>query len=286
MNQAVNIVFEFCLHIFGFSHFNYPNSRCGKLLSLGVFLFHVVILSVSIKYAFNKVSKKGFEEIMTSYVQTIILIVTILSSHLVFAVAWAGRNLERKLHENLEKVDKLLLSGFVKENKKSWFEEIIKFLSFCTFKLLPFSICILLSFVELLLQKKSGLWRILLYPILLIKFSMYHYAITVSMIKKRISIINRELHELVKEDEKINLSFTRFSTVVENQKLMMKVSNRTETFIKSYEIIFTTVKMVNKRFGVLILLLIVSNFLSIVFCGFNYLIEIETGRVKVVIIGE
>jgi hypothetical protein len=286
MKKAVNTVFEFCLHIFGFTHSKYPTNFYGKLSSFLVLIFHLVFLSNSVRIAYGKISEEALHEMWASYVQICILCVSILSSYLVFIFAWIGGKLERKISENLKNIDEIFSEGWIKATKATIIKKVFKIISKVIFQFIPFTVCILLSFVEVLLNKKTGIWRILIYPILLTKCYMYFYAMHVDRITKRVEKINSELEELIQEDDKINLSIKKLSTVVENQKLMMKISKKTEKFTKTYEILFDSVKIFNKRFGLLILLSIMSNFLSMVFCGYKFIIEVETTRGMMAIIGK
>ena len=287
MNRTLNKIFDFLCHIVGFSHFKYPDNIYGRILSFGVLIFHTSAVSVSIYIAEEKVSKEALKKIGDNYVQTVIFCVTILSSYLMFISAWLGRNLERKIHENLEKADEALKKYQTKKSsRKSSCKTFAQIASLIFLKLFPFFICIFLSSVELFLEKKNGLWRILIYPSLLVKFSFYKYAILVEKISKKFEKINSELLKLVEEDQKIYLPFARFAPITQNHKFISKISTETVKFIKVYEILHNTVKIFNKRFGVLILLMILSSFLSIVFCGFNFFINVETTKNKLVIIGE
>lgn len=287
MNRKAEIIFEILAHFFGISHFRYPKTGLGKVLSFGVLLFYICLLTISIKSAFDKVSKKSLVEIRNSYVQACILCCTILTSYLIFIVAWIYGDLECEIQKNLVEVDEICEDAWMKlKKKKNFLEILLQILSFSIFKFLPVVVCILLSFVEIILEKNTGLWRILFYPILLIKFSTYHYAWTVQNISERFTKINQGLEKLVKENKKFNFTYSKYSQFIQTQTFLFQLSLKIEKFVKSYEILFKTVQIFNKRFGILILMMVFANFLSIVFCGYNFFIELETKRVQIVIIGE
>lgn len=289
MKLKIDKILEILFDIFGISHMKFSRSFFGRFVSFGVFVVHVSLLTFSIGYAVQILHQNHLVEMLKSYTKICIFVVVTLTAFVILVQAWQGGELESEIEENLKKVDEVLSGHWKKKNLKKKVNRLKVFLSFLStllFEVVPVMVCFCLSFVPFFFDKTIGLWEILLYAIFLIKITSFRYAMMVTKIHKRFVKINEELGEVVKEDEKFDLSYKRFAIVVENRSMMWKISRKVDKFINCYALLYESVNFFNRRFGASIFLIIFSTLLSVTYCGFNFFIEIETTQVEVIVIGE
>lgn len=289
MKLKIEKSLQILFHVFGISHSKFAKNFIGKLISFVVLIVHIFILSVSILFVFQKINEKHFQEFFKSYTKFCIFSVVSLTAFYGLIQSWKGKNLEREIERNLEEIDEILnerWKGKTLKSKTNWLKMSLKYLCKFVFTILPVIVCISLSFIPFFLDKTVGLWEILLYSVLLIKIASFYYALLVGKVQKRLVRINKKIEKLVEGNEKFELYLKRILIVVENPNAEREILVEVNKFIDSYSLLFTTVKIFNKRFGVSVFLIIFSIFLSVTYCGYNFFIESETTRDPVVITGE
>lgn len=262
----------------------------GSNFRSGVLIFHVSLLIFSTAFALNSFHKNRSEKLSESYSRVFIFCVLGLTAFSILFQTWAFQHLDLEVQDNLKKVDEILNSGWKKiklKKRENCFEFCLKLLSKMFFEILPIFICICLSFVPLFLENKVDLYDTLFYSILMIKFTSIHYSMTIDKLCKSFAEINKELKQLSKEEEEIiNFSLIKLAHFVENRNMLTKISTKVEKFIECYEILFESVKILNKRFGISSFGTTFSSFLCVLNCGFNFFIEIETTQNEIIIISE
>jgi 7tm Chemosensory receptor len=288
MKQRINKFLDILFHFFGISHLKVSSNLDGKVVSFCALIVNLCLMTFSISFTLQKVLKQNFEEMIKSYVKVCIFVVFTITTYFIQIQAWKCGNVEKEIERNLKKVDEILSEDFkTKISKKvNWLKVVLNVLDEIMFEIIPVIICFALSLVPLFLDEPIGLWEILLYSTFLIKLASFHYVITVGKFTERFVKINEQLEEIVVEDEKYDLTFARFMIVVANRQILWKISLKVEKLMKSYTILYDSVKLFNRRFGFSIFMIIFSAFLSITYCGFNFFIEIETNRANVVIVGK
>lgn len=289
MTPSFSQICEIFLHVVGVSHMKFPRSLERTVFRLKVLIFHVCLLIFSTTFALNSFHKNRFEKLSESYSRVFIFCVLGLTAFSILFQAWACRDLDLEVEENLKKVDEILNDGWKKKilkKKENCLKFCLKLLSKLIFQVLPVFVCISLSFIPLFLGNKVEFYDTLFYSILMIKLTSFHYAMTVGKLCNFFAEINKELKELLQYEEKIDFNLRKFTHFVENRMILTKFSSKVEKFIKCHEILFESVKILNKRFGISTFLITFSSFLCILNCGFNFFIEIETTQNKFVIISE
>lgn len=252
-----------------------------SFLRIFIFLADLTLLSFSLALGFTKVSIREIDEIMGSFVKKFLVLTIACTALIIILQSWMKRHFESELEDNLKKFEVLLSA---EKGSKSSVEN--KFQSWKLMNLFQLILCLCFSIVPLFCDKVYGIWEVLLYSILLMKTTSIRYAFKVGKIREKIKKMREEIHSLVKLEDEVD-SFTKnFSLSRENFRDHKMIEIKIKNLMKCQNVIVSLVSSCNERFGLSILAIVFSAFLSLTYCGYNFFIEIETERSKKILIGK
>lgn len=273
---------EALLSFFECSPLNSSKKLSRNILRTGVFIVDVLLLSFFIAFSASKVPKSELNVISKSLVQNVLLICIIGTAFVILIQAWARRDFEDEVQENLATFDRV----FNKRQKSKISTKPLSVIARLVVNIIFLFICLALSSVPITIDKIHGMWEILLYPILFIKLTSFRYVLSVTKLGERFRMMRKELQEMVENEDKLEMSGKNFRVFKDSQKQKLEFEENFAELSKSYNFLTSAVSCFNSRFDLSILSVISSAFLSITYCGYNFFIEIETRMSGNVIIGE
>lgn len=131
-----------------------------------------------------------------------------------------------------------------------------------------------------------AVWEILLFSLLVMKFAAFRYTSVVLRIREKFVKIRKELEAIVEQEDKIESSLKSFKVYTERFNTRHEIEKKIVKMIKAHNILSSSVNLTNKRFGFSILCFVFSSFYTLIYCGYNFFIEIETRRSNNELIGE
>lgn len=261
-----------------FSFFNISKTKdFGKLIVLA----DLILLSFSLAFGLAQVSTDHLDEIMDSYVKKVLALVIAFTAALILTQSWVETRFESELNDSLINFEVVFSDDKRSEGSKNKTK-----VSFWTLKdFLQLVLCLSFSVVPLFCDRVYGIWEVLFFSILILKTTSIRYALNVGRIREKIKKMRKEIESLVRFEDEVD-SFTKnFRLIRENLKKDKIVEKKIKKLIKCQNLINSQVSACNERFGVSILGIIFSAFLSLTYCGYNFFIEIETERSINILLG-
>lgn len=270
-----------------------------------IFHFLILILSLallvfSVRYGISRVPLLELLEISLSYVNKFLLLKTISMALIILVHSWMGRKLDVEIDENLKQFDELWgkddentrkLSSFIDLVLRKYFPFILE-VSLTTITgdlLVILTSIVFISSNKILLvffDETHGTWKILLFSMLVIKFSSFRYTSVVLRIREKFMKIRKKLEAIVEQEDEIESSLIGFNIYHASFNTRHDIEVLIVKMIKAHNILLSTVGLFNKRFGFSILCFVFSSFFSLIYCGYNFFIEFETNSTSNEIIGE
>ena len=265
---------ETLLKITGLISSKVPQTILEKIFTVSIVIVDISLIAFSIVFGFKKLTFYGLYKISVDRVKKLLLFVIIATDLIVILQSLIGRKFENKILGDLLQCEEIMNEDKSQKSKPKiayWaIKQSVLLLS-----------CCLLSTVPIFCDKAFGIWEILLYSILFMNVTTFHYIWTVQKIHEKVQLMRDEIQEMV-SDESLETLMKSSTVYYKNDIAEEKIIKVT----KCYNLVCQAVSSLNQRFGVSILCLIFSSFLTITYCGYNFFIEIETTRLQNIIIGK
>jgi len=180
---------------------------------------------------------------------------------------WASQN-ERDFIIAVNEANRLVKieSGHVKVEAPSSF-------------LIPLVVCCIFNVVPVICEN-SFLWEILMVPSVIITICSFQYACYVKMIRGMLIYIHVSIKQLKNK--------TDFVCPPMKRSMNLKASGdkqKMKFIMEMHNIVSQLTGHLNQRFGLSLVFIIFSSFLTATFCGYNFFVELETEMRWNVIIG-
>nr|QGW50636.1 gustatory receptor 26 [Propsilocerus akamusi] len=258
---------RFFYHVFGISYHGIVQKGI-RLTLFAAYLSVFISVEISGHFRIRKTMNLGFS---SDNFNTKLVIFAIISSGMTtMCNAYATATAECEIYNRLIKFREYCSTNFSQNVEKNYLRRI--FLSVTL--LLLFSLFI----TSILCDPLNVQWIIIWAPIGIAKICSIHFIDLLDNLQLSFKTLNVLIKKILHDN--IN-SHERFSSDIRNYRTEREIAfidNYIIRLTKAFNILSGTSQLMNKCFGIPLLLIIFSSFLNATFCGYSFFIELETSK--------